>query len=293
MLPHMVAATGPAGSPPGATVQSKTILVLGDETPEGWEAFEIRLLAMMGPNLRATLKAAIADGSFSPANDKEEALWSHIHDVIVPCLVGHDKLLRKMSRKCGTNGPMAFQFLKTELDPDNTGTALSKLIAVINNPIMEGTVLESFDDIVAVSDSLPSNCIIPEPMMAALMITKLPKSVQSVRDAVVGQDDIPTIDALRTKLKNHLSFNPSTTSSARTASTNITKYNKTPSGPCFIQLWRTWLSLHPRVPEAACDVPGVRAWRRTHDAVLPDHERHRDPGVDPDREARLARPQAR
>ena len=82
----------------------------------------IKFRAKLGPNLATTLKHALVRKDLTLVDTKEEALFSLIHDALVPCLEGHDKLLLKMERHCGENGPASVKWLMSELDASSTAT---------------------------------------------------------------------------------------------------------------------------------------------------------------------------
>ena len=125
-------------------------------TAQGMRAFLIKIPSLIGPHLTQTLLAAQENyrntASWAPADTKHEALFQHIFNRLVPALEGNDPLLVRMSQACGTNGPLAINWLSTQLDPKSESSSLLQVITIINTNISDRAAIADIPSMYYVSN---------------------------------------------------------------------------------------------------------------------------------------------
>ena len=82
-------------------------------TPDGWRAFSSVFMAKLGGPLRASLRAGLETEHMEPIDEKQMALFEHVHDKLVIALQHEDDLVAELAMNFpDCNGVKEFFFLQ-------------------------------------------------------------------------------------------------------------------------------------------------------------------------------------
>ena len=198
----------PMAAPGFASYQPTTIRLT--RSPQGMRAFRMKIPVILGPNLTETLKNAetqfFVSKSWEPSTAKLYSLYEHIFNRIVPALENHDDLLVRMGEACGSNGPFALHWLQEELNPGGSASSIAKLITLFTTDIDYDEPATSLQNLLSENNTLLGDFHLNPIIIAALMLAKLPPSLESVRDLGIQQPNLPSPQAIISQVKTSVQF---------------------------------------------------------------------------------------
>jgi hypothetical protein len=201
---------GPHGAPPvlapGPPPQQKEYYrITLKPTPEGFRAFKLKLKAKLGSNLKATLIAAFVNDDFDPTDMRTENMHQLIFDEMVKGMDGNDALMLRMTNACGEKGPKCLKWLQEQLDPEDTAHGLIAMMSIMTDPL-GAEIVEGIEMKIDLNNSLPADLKITDKVLCALVLTQLPGDLRHIRDIIVQQDNLPTMEGLLKSVKNAVHF---------------------------------------------------------------------------------------
>ena len=195
----MVAPPGPTSTTSHAAL-AKLKLV---KTPAGIAIFMVKFPSALGPLLASTLRSALR-GSLDKSDTRAIALLELIYDALIVTMPD-DKDVVKMTKDCGTDGHECLVWLQRKYSPTTTASSIQALLGIFQEPLGNDPVA-SIEDKIAANDALPDAVTISDPVLAILLLAKMPPELNNLVDIIVERDTMPTCDEIRDKVFNQISL---------------------------------------------------------------------------------------
>ena len=195
----MVAPPGPTSTTSQAAL-AKLKLV---KTPAGIAIFMVKFPSALGPLLASTLRSALR-GSLDKSDTRAIALLELIYDALIGTMPD-DKDVVKMTKDCGTDGHECLEWLQRKYAPTTTASSIKALLGIFQEPF-GNDVVAGIEDKIAANDALPDTVTISDPILAILLLAKMPPELSNLVDIIVERDAMPTCDEIRDKVFNQVSL---------------------------------------------------------------------------------------
>ena len=166
---------------------------------ERWPAYEILLRAKLGKKLRKALDQAIETGDHEPSDAKTIDLHEEIADVIIGSMKKAEQVLVLMMRECTEQqGVKCFVWLKDKYGGGSTATLVGTMISMVScdlsDPVKGATNI--------INLAACTTCNIPDEIISALILARLPTNLSAMRDSIILGVDMPSPNDLVSKISS-------------------------------------------------------------------------------------------
>ena len=172
---------------------------------ERWPAYEILLRAKLGKKLRKALDQAIETGDHEPTDAKTIDLHEDIADIIIASMKKAESVLVLMMRDCNEQqGVKCFLWLKDKYGGGSTATLVGTMINMVScdlsDPVKGATNI--------INLAACTTCDIPDNIISALILARLPPAFSGMRDSIILGSDMPAPNDLVSKISSCYALMP-------------------------------------------------------------------------------------
>ena len=257
---------------------------------KGFKVFVRKFQSALGTHYQKVITYAIATDNLEPVDPRAIELHGKVYDMLVGTFTdAHDDILLDMETYCNALGPKALQWLKARYPSSDLPTALGNMMSVWNGTISSNAVVADINGIVTLNASA-ERLRIPDELLCALLLMKLPAEFNNVRDNVIFDDALPSLDELIGKVQSAVNFKPAISATAHMAFAGIgTQRGRAQA--CY-----NCDGPHSRgacpLPSAACDECGQNAGHISKYCFVINYDRALPSSIQPDAAAKIEKKRA-
>ena len=204
----MAASSGPAPTADSLVHHGALAKVTLRTDPKGFQVFCRKFDSALGTHYQKVIKYAVATNNLEPVDARAAELHGKIYDMLVGTFAdAHDDILLDMEAHANALGPKALVWLKARYSSGDLPTALNGMMSILNGVLGHDTVVADITGLIT-RNANAARLRIPDELLCALVLMKLPSDFNNVRDNVIFDDQLPSLAELLGKVQAAVNFKP-------------------------------------------------------------------------------------